>query len=50
MDNYASEYLMDEHVLSQDEMNSLLGDSPRQDAGPAGEAAEERRPEHGGAA
>ena len=41
---------MDEHVLSQDEMNSLLGDSPRQDAGPAGEAAEERRPEHGGAA
>ena len=40
MDNYASEYLMDEHALSQDEMNSLLGDSPRQDAGPAGEAAE----------
>ncbi|MEC9005176.1 MAG: FliM/FliN family flagellar motor switch protein [Planctomycetota bacterium] len=40
MDNYASEYLMDEHVLSQDEMNSLLGDSSLQDPAPAGEAAE----------
>ena len=40
MDNYVSEYVMDEHVLSQDELNSLLGDSSRQGPTPAGEEAE----------